>query len=255
MEPNEGQVGNGRQKFNVQTSERITMKHISSLGTATVAIVAVCLGSTPVGQQEPQRNLPVFAKEVPVATVVAFAGVSGVLPRNWLPCWGQSLRRDEFRILYSAIGTAWGEGDDPGNTFSLPDMRGYFLRGVAHGRVLADPDSADRPGPVGVPSYGGNTGDKVGSYQEYASALPTKTAFIAGSESWTHNHSVHHNALKVGAGPNEADDGPHVGLRKPVSIRIGDKDWNHGHSIKGGDKETRPRNAYVEWIIKVKNIE
>lgn len=64
---------------------------------------------------------------MPPGTVVAFAGV--MAPDGWLLCDGRTVSRTEFSRLFEAIGLAYGIGDGP-DTFSLPDYRGYFLRGV-----------------------------------------------------------------------------------------------------------------------------
>lgn len=52
---------------------------------------------------------------------------------GWFLCDGSQLSRLQFKVLFDAIGTAFGAGD--GNTtFNLPDMRGMFARGADNGR-------------------------------------------------------------------------------------------------------------------------
>lgn len=51
------------------------------------------------------------------------------IPSGWLECNGQTASRTTYSVLFNTIGTTYGAGD--GNTtFTLPDYRGYFLRGL-----------------------------------------------------------------------------------------------------------------------------
>ena len=61
-----------------------------------------------------------------VGSVSAFAMPD--VPKSWLICDGQAISRTAYPRLFQAIGTIYGEGDDL-TTFSLPDLRGVFLRG------------------------------------------------------------------------------------------------------------------------------
>lgn len=85
----------------------------------------------------------------PVGAIGKFAGESA--PTNWLECTGASVLIADYPALFSAIGTYWGTAAS--GYFKLPDMRGYFSRGWAHG-TTNDPDTATRTG-----------GDHVGSVQ------------------------------------------------------------------------------------------
>jgi microcystin-dependent protein len=64
---------------------------------------------------------------VPVGTVSAYAGP--VVPNGWLLCNGSAVSRTEYANLMQSIGVAWGAGDNL-TTFNVPDLRGYFLRGI-----------------------------------------------------------------------------------------------------------------------------
>lgn len=55
-------------------------------------------------------------------------GFSGV-PAHCLACDGSAVSRTTYPELFAAIGTTWGAGDGS-TTFNIPDLRGYFLRGV-----------------------------------------------------------------------------------------------------------------------------
>lgn len=65
-----------------------------------------------------------------------------ISPTGYLLCDGSQVSRATYSNLYEEIGTSWGYGNNM-TTFNLPDLRGYFLRGVAFesGR---DPDFTSR---------------------------------------------------------------------------------------------------------------
>jgi Phage Tail Collar Domain len=87
---------------------------------------------------------------------------------GWLLCDGRELPTlPPYYELFLAIGSAWG-ADKTGGKFNLPNLQGYFLRGVDPSRDhVIDPDNNTRTNP-----YGGNHGARVGSYQSFATALP-----------------------------------------------------------------------------------
>jgi len=69
-----------------------------------------------------------------VGQISAF-GVTAA-PTGWIICNGASLARTgTYAALFGVIGTAWGTVD--GNTFTLPDLRDEFLRGVSSSLSLA----------------------------------------------------------------------------------------------------------------------
>ena len=68
---------------------------------------------------------------VPIGTVISFAGLidgTHAIPSGWLICDGAKVSRTFYSSLFAALGVTWGVGDNV-NTFNLPDLRGYFLRG------------------------------------------------------------------------------------------------------------------------------
>ncbi len=78
-------------------------------------------------------------------------------PGGFLECSGASLSRATYSSLFAAIGTTFGAAD--GNSFTLPNLRGAFVRGWDHGRGL-DPDRASRSN-----RGDGIGGDRVGTGQ------------------------------------------------------------------------------------------
>jgi microcystin-dependent protein len=148
---------------------------------------------------------------VPVGTIISYAG--NIVPSGWLVCDGSEISRGTYSDLFIAMGVSWGEGDGS-TTFNLPDLRGRFLRGVDEG-AGNDPDRSSRT----ALNTGGNTGDNVGSYQN--------------DQFKSHNHGI----TTGGSFGNQV-------LRKDGSSSTSTSTNN------AGGTETRPKNAYVYFIIK-----
>jgi hypothetical protein len=218
------------------------------------------------------------AQLVPTGTVFAFAGTSA--PAGWLACDGNAISRTVYASLFAALGVAHGYGDNS-TTFNLPDYRGRFVRGAdaMFGGTAAtrDPDRAGRT----AANTGGNTGNTVGSVQGNA----TKTNGIALSGTTTFASSTHAHALSnaggarvgfignTGSGFTDfygAFDGPSASINKvgdnsggssataTITRNSASLTGNTNNnatsatvSMGAGDNETRPVNAYVNYIIKI----
>ena len=158
---------------------------------------------------------------LPSGVVLPYAGAAA--PTGWLLCNGQLLTRTTYPDLFAAISTAHGTTitSGPTSNFALPDYRGRFLRGVdtmgtAAGR---DPDKAGRT----AASTGGATGDNVGSVQ----AEDFKSHVHGGINSTSSNSG---------------------GVNGVVNRDLGFT--SNIISASTGGNETRPLNAYVNYIIK-----
>ncbi len=172
--------------------------------------------------------------QVPVGTIVAFGGT--VAPAGWVFCDGSSVLRSTYSNLFTVIGTAFGAAD--GTHFNVPDLRGMFLRGV-DGSANQDPDKAAR---ITLKS-GGNAGNNVGSYQ--------------ANEISSHNHGGSTGGINGGfTGTDiyvEYTDaaGPYNTFTRGVATTVANLIQSHTHSISSqGGNETRPKNVYVNYIIK-----
>jgi len=193
--------------------------------------------------------------EAPIGTIVAWAGPAGNLPSNWSVCDGRRLSKRDYQSLFDKIGTSWG-GDGAPN-FYLPDLRGMFLRGVDRSQEGVakgeDPESNDRLPfrPPDAPSNPGNGGNAVGSFQRNATAQPASGAFTTDT-SGNHTHldptwnglAGRYELATINRGPGGYDYGDQAAPTSGAGA--------HAHSVLGGDPETRPRNAYVYWIIRVR---
>ncbi len=149
---------------------------------------------------------------VPIGTILAFVGEEA--PDGWFVCDGKKKSKNQYSELYNLLGTSWGP--ETTTTFSIPDLRGMFLRGWNNGRPpqkKGDPDIDSR-----------TTGDVIGSYQD--------------DQYQRHAHNVYPHAGYVGGSTNGAGGGD-------TATRV------HGSmtSSEGGG-ETRPKNVYVNFIIK-----
>ena len=70
---------------------------------------------------------------VPTGTIAFFAMTAP--PAGYLKADGAIIQRKDYPALFTAIGTTFGEGDGT-TTFTLPDLRGEFIRGWDDGRNI-----------------------------------------------------------------------------------------------------------------------
>ena len=188
---------------------------------------------------------------MPVGAIISYGGSTP--PKGWLLCDGQAVSKDFYPDLFEAIGNAWGRGDGTA-TFNLPDLRGQFLRGVS-GTSNVDPNKNNR-----YALYNGNTGNNEGSYQEGATALPNNAFLGTTTAVENHNHTitvVEQNDHGGGGGPNLAPLTNTNGVLSYNGTAVSTLPTSnaatssHNLTVKsGGDGETRPKNANVNFIIK-----
>ena len=148
--------------------------------------------------------------------VLSFTGTTA--PDGFFLCDGSAITRTTYPNLFNIIGITHGQGDGS-TTFNIPDYEGKFLRGVDNA-ASRDPDAASRT----AMNTGGNTGDNVGSVQP--------------DEFKSHRHE-----LKLLFNAPGLNGYPSGGANEFVPV------LTDGISLSGGN-ETRPINAYVNYIIK-----
>jgi microcystin-dependent protein len=174
---------------------------------------------------------------IPIGTILPYGGKieekrSGEpieVQEGWFFCNGAVLSREKYQELYRVIEASFGAPN--GETFNLPDLRGRFARGVDHG-TGRDPDAASRP----ASAPGGKAGDGVGSLQEDALQGHTHLTNAINGDS-TKSTSMRGASWRV---PDR-----HVAVVGSVT-----NDAKYGPAKQA--KETRPKNVYVNWIIKAK---
>lgn len=159
-------------------------------------------------------NFPVSGGTI-AGTVQTFAGS---LPTGYLDCDGSALDRIVYADLFAAIGIAFGEGDGA-TTFNVPDLRGRFIRGVDGGGGN-DTDSATRT----ASGVNGNTGNNVGSLQT--------------DDVKSHNHGI-----------LSATNTTFGGTPSFSYLTNGQSPIYRSSNVTGGN-ETRPKNIYMNYIIK-----
>lgn len=173
---------------------------------------------------------------MPTGIIKPYVGSSA--PTGWLLCDGTAVSRATYSALYTLVADSHGEGDGS-TTFNVPDYRGRFLRGADDG-AGRDPDAASRT----TMNTGGNTGDEVGTLQGQKTALPINTTTLVEAGGHTHTFTVDHGS---GGGSNKF---AYRSNQQSGSLTTGAA-GTHTHTITGGgDNETRPTNAYVNFIIK-----
>lgn len=158
---------------------------------------------------------------LPSGVVFPFAGTAA--PYGYVICDGSAVSRTEYASLFAAIGTSHGSGNGS-TTFNLPDYRGRFLRGV-DGLAGLDPDKASRT----AMNAGGATGNAVGTVQGGAVGQMT-------------------GAYENYVGPRDANL-----LRDTTKVSggsVGTINYTT-NTITIGSTETRPKNANVNYIIKI----
>ena len=156
----------------------------------------------------------------PVGTILTVAAdLTDSIPANYLYCNGASLARTGYAALYNVIGTNWGTADS--NHFNLPDLRGFFLRG--HDDNTGNDNTTDRNNRT-ASETGGETGDKVGTYQadQVGSHLHAVPVLVA-------------TATSSGVNPKGTNTG---------------SSWTTINSNSTGGNQTNPRNLYVQYYIK-----
>ena len=186
----------------------------------------------------------------PHGAMQMFGGAAAGIPDGWLLCDGRILSATDYPELFTAIGYANGGS---GSTFSLPDMRGMFPRGVDSGRGK-DKDASSRASAAA----GGSAGDAAGSVQDDAvqchihnvdGTLDLAAHFDRGEESTT-TGSLGSEA----AWGSELNHGtftePIIFDTETLSVTEGAmEECAGGDAIKTSLFETRPKNVSVHFII------
>jgi microcystin-dependent protein len=216
------------QDAGITASTKIIDSTITTAKIATNAITTVKITDANVTRLKLEA-----VERTPVGAVLAYAGTSA--PTGWLLCEGAAVSRVTYATLFGIIGVTHGQGNGT-TTFNVPDYKGMFLRGRANSSAN-DPDRATRV----AMATGGVTGDNVGSTQ--------------GSAYASHFHSI------VDPGHKHQQDGAAYGVA--TGSDAAGRVWNTGDTddtttnttgITGTDtsgaNETRPINAYVQYIIK-----
>jgi hypothetical protein len=63
------------------------------------------------------------------------AGTADDLPKDWLPCIGQILNRQDYPELFAVVGAAYTHGSVAADQFALPDFHGMFALDLQPGAL------------------------------------------------------------------------------------------------------------------------
>lgn len=185
---------------------------------------------------------------IPVGTIWAYMGDGSDLTElevgGWFLCDGRAisglseLTADEKSELQSLFTSS--SKPNPGN---LPDLRGMFLRGMDKSSSN-DPDRSSRSG-----------GNAIGSYQGDVYASHNHSAVTSTNGNHSHTFYTRNDDFNGGSGfPNNdypssfSNDNGIMGWGSAISTN-----GDHSHSVtvnNNGGNETRPKNVYVNYIIK-----
>jgi microcystin-dependent protein len=196
-------------------------------------------------------------KLVPVGTVQYFS--SPTAPGGWHICDGTQLDTTMYSDLFNVIGYMYG---GTGSLFSLPDLRGEFIRGADLGRgidtdrdgaavgsmlgnlQLSEFESHNHGGATGSHDHGGATGSHDhGGYTGYHS----HSVYIRSTEQEYYRSSTY--SRTVGS-----DNVTSVGTTSERATISGDTASISGDTASissDGGIETRPRNVILLPIIKL----
>jgi hypothetical protein len=219
----------------------VYMATVAAAADATAA--QTLLGGTAVG-----RALFTAASDAAARATLGVQPVGEIImwpltppPAGFLECDGAQISRTTYAALFAVLGTTYGPGDGT-TTFNLPDYRGEFLRGWAHGSTN-DPDKASRTN-----RGDGTTGDNVGTKQGWAiknhihpepfygasSGFPAD--FGGTSDGVPHGNAAGDQIAGVGTGTSYG--GGTVQTEKRVD------------TANLSASENRPRNIYVMYCIR-----
>jgi microcystin-dependent protein len=201
--------------------------------TFVLALASACV--------TPSQLRTVVSNAVPVGTVSSYAGALNQLPDGWMFADGRSLSVSDYPELFRVIGTHWGGSGT--TTFALPDLRGRFVRGV-DSTAGHDPDRDART----ATASGGSIGNTVGSIQGAATAMPLSPFVADPVGDHQHNVDLELSAGRCCTNNHNTVANPNIHGETHLTSPAG----GHTHAIRGGDRETRPVNAYAYWIIRVR---
>ena len=161
---------------------------------------------------------------------------------GWLECAGQELQIANYGVLYKRIKETWGSAT-PGSSFSVPDLRGMFLRGWTDGST-SDPDAAKRTSNKPRGAVGNNVGSvQPDSLQSHTHRDPKHSHTLQGFNYKKNTGDGGDFGHMFNMEPPVTTSLSATGIAEPVALP-GELDVRHG-------SETRPKNVYVSYWIYV----
>jgi hypothetical protein len=220
----DGEVTESKIATNAVTSAKIATDAVTSAKIATDAVTSAKIATDAVTSAKiangavTQDKLNSSVTLVPTGAVMPFA--MNAAPSGWLAANGSAVSRTTYAALFAAIGTTYGAGDGS-STFTLPDLRGYFVRG-----------SGTNSDGVAAGTFGQKQTD---AYKSHNHGGVTGTG-TTGTESQGHTHS--------GTTGSESADHAHYVSGSTTS------DGSHTHTQSGGhgDDDGGPYTTGAERV-------
>ena len=222
-----------------------------------------------IGTAAPQEMLDVNGRVrdktgiiMPIGTILSFAGRGDTVPEGWLLCDGRAMQAADYEDLYQVIGIIYGDGSTDtrveaiiNGDFNLPDLRGMFMRGVNTPEtdtneytlvgVDRDPDEVSR-----LAADGETLSTGVGSAQDDAMQRITGEFFrYTATVSPLTNSATLSGVFKIGSAGTRYPSGS-SGSANSRGLGFDSADSISPNHAKTSDYETRPKNIYVNYIIK-----
>lgn len=169
--------------------------------------------------------------------------LADTIPDSYLECRGQIVAVAAYPDLFAVIGSKYNGSTaaDGVTTFALPNLQGYFLRGV-----------------------GGSATGALGSTHDWKTGMPKAPFTASASAVADHTHHIY-NERRVSGGSEQYLGDYTSGQNWPITLReSGGNDngtigpagaHNHTITVAGGDSETAPAHMLVKWVIRVKAID
>lgn len=217
-----------------QYSINLAMLFGGNYGPLEVALIANPPGGVSISSgfqigNAPKVQYATFSwSSAPKGTIVAFAGDHNNIPEGWVACEGNSTPFTGEMATY--LNRRWG---GTGSTYNLPDLKGYFLMGVANGGI-EEPRHQNR-----INIYpGGATGNSWGTYQSDSVG--------------THTHRFQAKRISNNQALIDLDAQRNPSMRIIPANNAQGPNMSTAHSWADYQgSETRPKNVAMIYIMKV----
>lgn len=202
---------------------------------------------------KPERGIiPELEEDVPAGTIVAFTG--SVDPKGWLICDGRELDLPRFEKLYAVIGTQFGSSGP--YTFNIPDLRGAFLRGTGTNPTYPEYSGASlnttqthatqvHHHGITDPSHNHGITDPSHRHVQSGSGSVNEGIAVAASANVQNDGTSYTSYSYTGITINDASTGITVN-----DLTVSDTYVAGAPPVRVDNKETRPFNMGINWIIK-----
>ena len=127
-----GSTNSGALTLSVNGGSPISVVKPTTTGTAILTGSEVVAGNViGVTYYSTTGQFQLVTNNINIATPPGQVATYGMTscPTGWLPANGAAVSRSTYSILFSTIGSTWGNGDGS-STFNVPDLRGTFVRGT-----------------------------------------------------------------------------------------------------------------------------